>query len=260
MTDYTNLRLEKRGHVALVTMANPPANTWTRDGLIALKHLVEDLTADPDVYSMVLTGEGDRFFSAGADLKTFKEGDPAVAADMGRRFGEAFEALAEFRGVTVAAVNGFAMGGGLEVALACDIRIAEQGAVMALPEAKVGLLPAAGGTQRLPWLVGEGWAKRIILCGEQVDAETALRIGLVEETADKGAALERALQLAAMVDNQSPTSVAYCKRLIHGARRRAMADTLPLERELFVALFDTEDQREGVSAFLEKRKPAWKNR
>ncbi len=260
MTDYTNLRLEKRGHVALVTMANPPANTWTRDGLIALKHLVQDVSADPDIYSLVLTGEGDKFFSAGADLKTFREGDPAVAADMGRRFGEAFETLAEFRGVSVAALNGFAMGGGLEAALACDIRIASRGAVMALPEAKVGLLPAAGGTQRLPWLVGEGWAKRIILCGEQVDAETAARIGLVEELTDQGGALERALQLANQVDNQSPTSIAYCKRLIHGARARAMADSLPLERELFVALFDTEDQREGVNAFLEKRKPAWKNR
>ena len=260
MSEYTNLKLEKKGHVAVVTMSNPPANTWTREGLVALKRLVADLNADRNVYSLVLTGEGEKFFSAGADLKLFADGDNAVAAEMGRRFGEAFEALSNFRGVAVAAMNGYAMGGGLEVALACDVRIAEEQAKMGLPEAKVGLLPAAGGTQRLPWLVGEGWAKRIIFCGEQVDAATALRIGLVEETVGRGEALARAMVLAEQVGNQSPISVAYCKQLIHGARDRAMADILPQERERFVALFDTEDQREGVNAFLEKRAPEWKNR
>jgi enoyl-CoA hydratase/carnithine racemase len=260
MSQYTNLTLERRGHTALVTISNPPANTWTRDSLIALKQLVADLDADRDIYALVITGEGEKFFSAGADLNQFKDGDPAVGAELGRRFGEAFEALAAFRGVAIAAINGFAMGGGLEVALACDIRICEEQAKLGLPEAKVGLLPAAGGTQRLPWVVGEGWAKRMILCGEQVDAETALRIGLVEEVVGPGAALERALALAEQVGNQSPVSVAYCKQLINAARFRPMADNLPVEREMFVALFDTEDQTEGVNAFLEKRKPEWKNR
>ena len=111
-------------------------------------------------------------------------------------FGEAFEALSAFRGVSIAAVNGYAMGGGLECALACDIRIAEEQAQMALPEAGVGLLPCAGGTQNLPWLVGEGWAKRMILCGERIDARTAERIGLVEEVVAKGQALDAALKLA----------------------------------------------------------------
>src|SRR5690606_32141845 len=159
-----------------------------------------------------------------------------------------------------AAINGYAMGGGLEVALACDIRIAEEQAKMGLPEARVGLLPCAGGTQRLPRLVGEGWAKRMVLCGEQVAADTALRIGLIEEKGGGGEALERALALAEQVGNQSPVSVADCKRRIDASQVRPMVNNLPLERELFVALFDTEDQREGVNAFLEKRKPEWKNR
>ena len=111
---------------------------------------------------------------------------------MSEYFGKGFECLANFRGVSIAALNGFAMGGGLEVALACDIRIAEEQAQMALPEARVGLLPCAGGTQRLSWLVGEGWAKRIILCGERINAETAQRIGLVEEVVGKGEALAKA--------------------------------------------------------------------
>ena len=161
--------------------------------------------------------------------------------------------------MSIAALNGFAMGGGLEVALACDIRVAAQQASLALPEARVGLLPCAGGTQRLARLVGEGWAKRMILCNERIDAATAQRIGLVEDVVDKGAALDRALALADRAAQQSPSAVARCKRLIHSARDKAIDEGLRAERELFVELFHTQDQREGVNAFLEKREPVWKN-
>ncbi len=259
MTGYTNLRLETVGHTAVVTLANPPANTWTREGLIDLKRLVTDLNNDQNIYSMVVTGEGEKFFSAGADLKLFADGDKALAREMARRFGEAFETLSQFRGVSIAAINGYAMGGGLECALACDIRIAEAQAQMALPEASVGLLPCAGGTQLLPWLVGEGWAKRMILCGERVNAETALRIGLVEEVVPQGQARQRALELAGQVDKQSPSSVTASKKLIQGARQYPLVTTLPVERELFIDLFDTQDQKEGVNAFLQKRAAEWKN-
>lgn len=253
------LKVELRGHTALVTIDNPGANTWDTESLPALKDLVEKLNNDKNIYALVLTGAGEKFFSAGADLKLFADGDPATARTMADYFGQAFETLSDFRGVSIAAVNGFAMGGGLEVAMACDIRIAEEQAQMALPEARVGLLPCAGGTQRLSWLVGEGWAKRIILCGERINAATAERIGLVEEVVGKGAALERALALAEQVAEQSPTSVTFCKRLLHTGRNTVIAEGLQGERDLFVELFSTEDQREGVNAFLEKRKPEWKN-
>jgi enoyl-CoA hydratase/carnithine racemase len=207
----------------------------------------------------VITGEGQKFFSAGADLNLFANGDKAVASDMARIFGEAFETLSQFRGVSIAAINGYAMGGGLEVALACDIRIAETQAQMALPEAKVGLLPCAGGTQNLAWLVGEGWAKRMILCGERLTAEKALQIGLVEEVVASGTALEAALTLADKVAEQSPSAVTACKTLIQQGRTGTINAALPLERELFVGLFDTKDQVEGVSAFLQKRAPNWVN-
>jgi len=259
MSDYTNLLLEKRGSTAIVTLNNPPAHTWTADSLQSLTRLVADLNADRSIYALVITGDGAKFFSAGADLKLFADGDKARARLMARRFGEAFEALSAFRGVSIAAINGYAMGGGLECALACDIRIAEAHAQMALPEATVGLLPCAGGTQNLPWLVGEGWAKRMILCGERIDAATALRIGLVEEVVATGAGLEAALALAARVAKQSPTSVTACKTLIQGARSNPLKQLLPIERELFVDLFDTEDQKEGVSAFLQKRSAEWRN-
>src|SRR5450830_112805 len=257
MNSYTNLQLEISGHTALLTLSNPPANTWTAASLVDLKRLVQDLNNNAAIYSLVITGGGDKFFCAGADLKLFADGDKAQALEMARRFGEAFETLSAFRGVSIAAINGYAMGGGLECALACDIRIAESQAQMALPEAAVGLLPCAGGTQLLPWLVGEGWAKRMILCGERVDAAKALAIGLVEEVVPTGKAAATALALAQQVDRQSPASVAACKTLIQGARHQAPAGILPLEREAFLDLFDGADQQEGVNAFLQKRKPMW---
>ncbi len=247
-------------HVATLTIDNPAANTWDSESLSALKAVVEALNADLDIYALVLTGAGEKFFSAGADLKLFADGDPATAEKMGWAFGDAFEALADFRGVSIAAINGFAMGGGLEVALACDIRIAEEHAQMALPEAKVGLLPCAGGTQRLGQLIGEGWAKRMILCGERLKAAKALELGLVEEVVSTGEALAVAQTLAAQVANQSPVAVAACKRLVHSARDIAIAAGLQAARDEFVKLFSTEDQKEGVNAFLEKRTPEWKNR
>ena len=247
------------GNIATLVIDNPSANTWDRESLPALKQVVEALNAEPTVYALVLTGAGEKFFSAGADLNQFASGDADVARAVGDAFGEAFETLADFRGVSIAAINGFAMGGGLEVALACDIRIAEEQAALALPEARVGLLPCAGGTQRLTQLVGEGWAKRMILCGERVDAGTAERIGLVEAVVEKGEALATAQAWAGNVGKQSPVAVSACKRLIMRARKGPLAESYAHEREAFVDLFSSEDQREGVNAFLEKRSPQWRN-
>ncbi|RXQ99724.1 enoyl-CoA hydratase [Pseudoxanthomonas composti] len=258
-SEHTGLEIQADGHVAVLTLSNPPANTWTVHSLAALRDLIAALNADREVYALVVTGEGEKFFSAGADLKQFASGDKAAAREAARRFGEAFEALAAFRGVSIAAINGYAMGGGLECALACDLRIAEEHAQMALPEATVGLLPCAGGTQALPRLVGEGWAKRMILLGERVDADTAMRIGLVEEVAPKGQAKARAIEWAHKAGKQSPSSVAACKALVQATRSGSYAAALVAEREAFVDLFDTADQAEGVNAFLAKRAPQWTN-
>ena len=248
------------GHVAVITLNNPSANTFTAEGLLELTALVGDLNRNLEVYAAVVTGQGDKFFSAGADLKTFADGDKARARLMAQRFGVAFEALQEARPVIIAAINGYAMGGGLECALACDLRIAEEHAQMALPEPSVGLLPAGCGTQTLPWLVGEGWAKRMILTNERINAETALRIGLVEEVVPRGQSLPTALQLAQRVATLSPRAVTFSKNLIHQARQGTpRSAALALERERFIDLFDGEDQQEGVKAFLDKRKPVWKN-
>jgi enoyl-CoA hydratase/carnithine racemase len=247
-------------HVAIITLNNPPANTFTADGLEQLHGVIDTLNRNDAIYAAVITGHGRKFFSAGAELKIFADGDKLQARLLAQRFGATFEALQAARPVVIAAVNGYAMGGGLECALACDLRIAEEQAQMALPETSVGLLPSGCGTQTLPWLVGEGWAKRMILTNERVDAATALRIGLVEEVVERGGALEAALKLARRVGTLSPRAVCASKGLIHLARLGTPRPAaLALERERFVDLFDGEDQREGVNAFLAKRPPVWKN-
>jgi len=253
------LIVEARGHTLLITINNPPANTWDGESLAGLAKIVEDCNVDKVVYALVITGSGEKFFSAGADLKLFSSGDKEVAQTLADEFGHAFETLANFRGVSIAAINGFAMGGGLECALACDIRIAESQAQMGLPEASVGLLPCGGGTQNLAWLVGEGWAKQIILCGERLDANTAKTIGLVEKVVDTGQSLGHALELAERVSKQSPPAVAACKNLIQQARGGPINAVYKRERAAFVELFDSKDQAEGVNAFLEKRPPEWIN-
>jgi enoyl-CoA hydratase/carnithine racemase len=248
------------GSVALVTLNNPSANTFTAAGLEQFQALIGDLNRNSQVRAAVITGHGEKFFSAGADLKEFADGDKVRARLMAQRFGSAFEALQESRPVFIAAMNGYAMGGGLECALACDMRVCEEQVQMALPEASVGLLPCGCGTQTLPWLVGEGWAKRMILTNERVNAETALRIGLVEQVVARGQALATALELAKRVSALSPSAVTHSKTLIHQARQGTpRGAALAMERERFVDLFDGENQREGVNAFLEKRKPIWRD-
>ena len=261
MNDVSQPRIRHtiEAHTAFVALENPPANTWTPDSLKAFEVLIRSLDSDRNVYAAVITGAGQKFFSAGADLKDFGD-DKVLARHFIACFGAAFGALMNARFVTIAAINGYAMGGGLECALACDVRIAEEHAQLALPEPSVGLLPGGGGTQNLPWLIGEGWAKRMILTGERVDAATALRIGLVQEVVAKGQAAEAAKAMAERVATLSPRAIECCKALIHNARNGTprMAG-LALERERFMELFDHADQLEGVNAFLQKRKPEWRN-
>ena len=223
------------------------------------KQIILDLNEHKNNYSLILASDSEKFFSAGADLNHFNHDDKGLSFEFATAFGDAFETLTNYHGVSIAAITGFAMGGGLEVALSCDVRICEEQAQMALPEATVGLLPCGLGSQQLAWLVGEGWAKRMMLLGERIKAPQAEKIGLVSEVVSTGTVLERALALAAQVEKQSPTSVRYCKELIMDARSGDINSAFAKERELFVKLWDTQDQKEGVGAFVEKRKPKWKN-
>lgn len=249
--------IEHLGQSAIVTINNPPANVWTLESLQALATAMESLTADPQVNAVVLTGAGEKFFSAGADLRLFANGNNQQAGRVADAFALAFNSIRQFHGVTVAAINGYALGGGLECALACDYIVAERGAQLGLPEAAVGLIPCAGGTKALADRVGVPWAKRIILGGELVDAERALCIGLVEEVVDAGLAKIMAVSLAGKVSRQARTAVLAARRLIEGSQQSTLERQLLQEKAAFLELMGGEEQREGVSAFLEKRKPSW---
>ena len=253
------LVVEQEGSVVTITINAPPANIWNAERLLGLNNIVRQCEEDARVLSIIITGSGSKFFCAGADIKLFASGERDEAERMVKHFGHAFERLMHFEGLTIAAINGFAMGGGLECALACDIRIACNEAVMGLPEAKIGVLPGGCGTQTLPWLVGEPWAKRMILCGERVDAQKALQIGLVEEVVGQDELKDVAMNMAKSVEQQSPTAVRYCKQLIQKARTTPMPAALEEERSKFVNLFGHHNQVEGVAAFLEKRTPVWKD-
>lgn len=251
---------QSHGHTTVLTLNHPPAHTWTPDSLHQLDAIVRRLNDDADNRALIITGHGDKFFSAGADLKHFRHDDMATCETFASAFGDAFQTLANYRGVAIAAINGFAMGGGLEVALACDIRIAEEHTVMALPECAVGLLPCGLGTQQLTLAVGEQWAKRMILLGEKITAPKALDIGLISEVVAQGTVLQHALNLTQQLNKQSPMAVSYCKDLIMGAREQSVNSLFAKERHLFLELYRTEDRKEGVTAFLEKRSAQWRNK
>ena len=254
------LLLEHHDFVSVLTFNNPPAHTWTPESLQQLQEIVIGLNENADNRALIVTGTGAKFFSAGADLQRFQHRDAAQATDFSSAFGDAFQVLNNYRGVSVAAINGYAMGGGLEVALACDIRVAERHAQMALPECAVGLLPCGLGTQQLAWLVGEQWAKRMVLLGERLTAEQALAIGLVVEVVESSNALQHCIDMLQPIEKQSPTAVEYCKELIMAAREQPMSAGYVLERQRFVELWQDDNQFEGVSAFLEKRPAQWRGK
>ena len=249
--------VEHLGRVAVLSFDNPPAHVFTAPILREFAAQLDALEADPEVAALVLTGAGDRFFCAGDDLKMYVGVNPAEARELTRLLAAVVTGLHNFSGLTVAAINGWCLGAGLECALACDIRIGEAPAQLGLPEGRVGLLPCGGGTQTLACQVGTGWAKRLILCGEIVDADTAMRIGLIEETVPAGQARAAALALAEHAARQSPRAFAASKTLIHANHFGDLETGLAREREAFGGLFDGPDASEGVAAFLEKREPRW---
>ena len=214
---------------------------------------------DDGVRVVVITGAGEKAFIAGADIGEFAERSAVEqrAAMAGRRV---FDEIAEYPKPTIAMVNGFALGGGCEVALACDLRVAARSARFGQPEIKLGLLPGGGGTQRLPRLVGPGRAMRMVLTGELIGAEEAERIGLADIVVDDAVLEARTRELAATLAAYSPVALALAKTAIRASMETPLAAGLAYERELFISAFGSEDRAEGVRAFLEKRAPAFRGR
>lgn len=251
------ITVERLGQSAIVTINNPPANVWTIESLQGLAKAMDTLAQDGSVRAVVITGAGERFFSAGADLAMF-EGEAAAHADkVLDAFKLAFDSIRHFPGVTVAAVNGYALGGGLECALSCDYIVAEKGIQLGLPEAKVGLIPCAGGTKLLTDRVGVAWAKRLIMGGEFVSAQKALQIGLVEEVVDIGLSKITALSVAGKVRQQSPAAVRAARALIEQSAMVSLDQQFADEKRVALTLIGTAEQQAGIKAFNDKTPPPW---
>jgi enoyl-CoA hydratase/carnithine racemase len=252
------VRIEKRDGIAWIRLNNPERlNVLSPDMLDAIEKAFQGLEKDEEVEVVILTGEG-KAFAAGADIKVMSQFNAEEATIFARRGQGVMNYIESFRKPVIAAINGYALGGGMELAMACDIRIASEEAVLGQPEVKLGLIPGFGGTQRLTRLLPWGKAKEMILTGENVSAEEAHRIGLVEHVFPKEKLLEEAEKIARKIMEAGPRAVKWAKAVIHQGRSVPFQAACALEAEAFGLLFSTEEPREGLNAFLEKRKPNWR--
>ncbi len=257
---FETITVEKRGKVAVLTINRPDKlnalNTKVHaEGVAAL----DELRLDDSVRVVVVTGKGEKAFIAGADISEFAGHTPVSQRNV---FNEKtlFNSIDTFPKPVIAMINGFCLGGGNELALACDIRIASENARFGQPEVNLGLIPGGGGTQRLTRLLGEGRAMELILTGDMIDAETALRFGLVTQVHPLAELEEKAMALASKLAEKAPVALQLCKEAVKFASRSNLDEGLRREVDLFAICFSTDDKQEGVSAFLEKRKPEFKGR
>ena len=247
------VRLERHGAVALLTLARPQVlNALDRATLEALHVRTQELAADAQLRAVVLTGEG-RAFAAGADIAEMRRLDPLGAEAFSRLGHAALGALEALPVPTIAAVNGFALGGGCELACACDWIYASTKARFGQPEVNLGLLPGFGGTSRLLRRVGVGWAKELVLSGETIDAETAQRIGLANRLFAPEALVAAALQVGQTIASRGPVAVSLAKRVLQEGQDADVRTAHALEQQAFGLVFASSDRGEGMDAFLEKR-------
>lgn len=259
MADYQNIVVERDGRIAVLTINRPEVRnaldptTWDE-----LSRAVRELEADPEVGVLIITGAGEKAFAAGADIRSLRERQMLdVLTSPGQDILNQLEQLSK---PVIAAINGYALGGGCELAMACDIRVAAETARLGLPELNLGIIPGAGGTQRLARLVGLGRAKELILTGEIIDAAEAERIGLVNKVVPAERLMEAAREVAEKILPKGPVAVAMAKRVIQAGADVDLRSGLALEKLAQTVLFATEDRLEGTTAFLEKRKPRFQGR
>lgn len=252
-------KVEIEGRVAVVTINRPPANALSQSVLGELNDLLDQWENDNGIKAIVLTGEG-RFFIAGADIKEFMQLQSEGAQHMAKSGQELFDRLETFPKPIIAAINGACLGGGLELAMACHMRLVAHEAKLGLPELNLGLIPGYGGTQRLPRLVGRGKATQLILTSEMIGGEEAFRIGLAEAVYPAEQLLEEAKKLAALISQKGAVTLKLALKAIHASTQLSQSEGMNREAELFGTAFATEDMKEGVAAFLEKRKPQFSDR
>lgn len=259
--ELKNIILEKEGHLAVVTINRPKAlNALNSETLKDLDTVLDDLEKDNNIYCVILTGSGEKAFVAGADISEMKD----LSEEEGKEFGllgnKVFRRLEKLDKPVIAAISGFALGGGCELAMACDIRIASEKAKFAQPEAGLGITPGFGGTQRLPRLVGEGKAKELIYTCAIIKADEALRIGLVNKVVPLETLMDEAKAMANAIMVNAPIAVKLCKDAINRGMQVDIDTAIEVEAEDFGKCFATEDQKEGMTAFIEKRAKNFSNK
>ena len=251
----TNIVLEKKGHVAVATIQRPKAlNALNSQVLEDLNEMLDQVSADKEIRALVLTGSGEKAFVAGADIGEMSTLTKAGGEAFGKKGNDVFRKLETLAIPVIAAVNGFALGGGCELAMSCDIRIWADTAVFGQPEAGLGITPGFGGTQRLARLVGPGMAKQMIYTARNIKADEALRIGLVNAVYPAAELMAAAEKMAETIAQNAPIAVQACKKAINEGLDVDMDAAVVIEEKLFGSCFETADQREGMGAFLEKRK------
>lgn len=251
---YENILFEVRDHIALITLNRPKSLNALNSALLReLGHLLDQIKVNEEIRVVVLTGSGEKAFAAGADISEMQP----MTAIQGRKFSadgmDSITKLETLPQPTIAAVNGFALGGGCEVVLACDIRVASTNAKFGQPEVNLGVTPGFGATQRLPRLVGAGIAKELLLTGDTIGAERAHQIGLVNHVVEPEQLLDKALEIANKIASKGQLSVRMTKQGVNEGLNMDVERGLQYETELFALSFSTEDQKEGMQAFLEKR-------
>jgi enoyl-CoA hydratase len=261
MAAYSTLRIAIEDHVAVLTIDRPPLNLLGTAVLAELEAAFGALGADEEVRAIVITGAGERAFAAGADIREIAAlKTQAGATDFVRAGQRAFNAIESSLKPVIAAVNGAAFGGGLELALACHLRIFSPDARVGQSECRLGIMPGWGGTQRLPRLIGIGKALEMILTGDPVDAQEALRIGLANQVASAGETLPEAISLARTLATRSPLTHAACLRAVFHGSSALPQEGLAYEAEQFVSLVGSQDAEEGLAAYLSKRSPEFTGR
>ncbi len=257
---YRNVRLEKEGRVGIITIARSEKLNAIDAGVKReLLRALEEWRHDDGVRVVVLTGEGEKAFVAGADIQEFAKRSVMEQREVMRTL-DFYDAFDLYPKPTIAMINGYCLGGGCELALACDLRIMVEGAKIGQPEINIGLVPGGGGSQRLPRLVGYGQALRMVLTGERIDAQEALRMGLVEMLVPRGELRAKTMEVANTIAEKSPVALRLAKEAVKMALRTGLDEGLRREAAMFLVAFSSEDKAEGVAAFLEKRKPEFKGR
>ena len=250
-----NLLMEVENEIAVVTINRPKSlNALNSETLAELNTCLAEIEGRTDIKVVILTGSGSKSFVAGADISEMVNATPAEGRAMGLLAREAFGLLENMPQVTIAAVNGFALGGGCEISMACDIRVAAENAKFAQPECGLGILPGFGGTQRLARLVGKGRAKEMIFTCDMIDAQDAYRIGLANHVVPQEELLDYCKAMAGRIMKNAPYAVSLAKQVINSGADMDLDNGLKLEANIFGLSFSTEDKKEGMTAFLEKRK------